>query len=162
MSKELKILLAAPRGFCAGVDRAIEIVEKALIVWAIAGVFSVCTVWAGKWGLTLLEQIPGGFAWIIGAALGAILAPVYGIMIVDYYVIKKERIDVNELFSASNDGKYYYNQGWNRNAFIAWIIAGIFSILTVWYPTLSFLGGYAWIIGAALGAALHLAMSKRG
>lgn len=30
MSKELKILLAAPRGFCAGVDRAIEIVEKAL------------------------------------------------------------------------------------------------------------------------------------
>ena len=30
MSNELKILLAAPRGFCAGVDRAIEIVEKAL------------------------------------------------------------------------------------------------------------------------------------
>ena len=30
MSKELKILLASPRGFCAGVDRAIEIVEKAL------------------------------------------------------------------------------------------------------------------------------------
>ena len=31
MSKELKILLASPRGFCAGVDRAIEIVKKALI-----------------------------------------------------------------------------------------------------------------------------------
>ena len=30
MSKELKIFLASPRGFCAGVDRAIEIVEKAL------------------------------------------------------------------------------------------------------------------------------------
>ena len=30
MSKELKILLASPRGFCVGVDRAIEIVEKAL------------------------------------------------------------------------------------------------------------------------------------
>tara|TARA_Y100000590_G_scaffold365521_1_gene424427 strand:+ start:247 stop:1191 length:945 start_codon:yes stop_codon:yes gene_type:complete len=30
MSKELKIYLASPRGFCAGVDRAIEIVEKAL------------------------------------------------------------------------------------------------------------------------------------
>ena len=30
MSKELKILLAYPRGFCAGVDRAIEIVKKAL------------------------------------------------------------------------------------------------------------------------------------
>ena len=31
MSKELKILLVSPRGFCAGVDRAIEIVKKALI-----------------------------------------------------------------------------------------------------------------------------------
>ena len=30
MFKELKILLASPRGFCAGVDRAIEVVEKAL------------------------------------------------------------------------------------------------------------------------------------
>ena len=30
MSKELKILLASPRGFCAGVDRAIEIVKKTI------------------------------------------------------------------------------------------------------------------------------------
>ena len=30
MPRELKILLASPRGFCAGVDRAIEIVKKAL------------------------------------------------------------------------------------------------------------------------------------
>ncbi len=30
MDKELKILLASPRGFCAGVDRAIEIVRKTL------------------------------------------------------------------------------------------------------------------------------------
>ena len=30
--------------------------------------------------------------------LGAILAPVFGIMIVDYYVIKKEKLDVNALF----------------------------------------------------------------
>ena len=31
MKKEIKILLASPRGFCAGVDRAIEIVKKALV-----------------------------------------------------------------------------------------------------------------------------------
>ena len=29
-NKKLKILLAAPRGFCAGVDRAIEIVKKSI------------------------------------------------------------------------------------------------------------------------------------
>ena len=31
MTKKLKILLASPRGFCAGVDRAIEIVKKTLV-----------------------------------------------------------------------------------------------------------------------------------
>ena len=93
--------------------------------------------------------------------LGAILAPVYGIMITDYYIIKKETIDINELFSAEPGGAYYYDGGWNRKAFIAWGIAGIFSVTTVWHPTLSILGGYAWIIGAALGAILHYAMSRR-
>ena len=91
--------------------------------------------------------------------LGAILAPVFGIMIVDYYVIKKERLDVNQLFSSKKGSKYYYNDGWNQKAFVAWAIAGVFSVLTVWHPALSGLGGYAWIIGAALGTVLHLMMS---
>ena len=93
--------------------------------------------------------------------LGAILAPVYGIMIVDYYVIKKERIDINQLFSSKKGGKYYYNDGWNQKAFVAWAIAGVFSVLTVWHPALSSLGGYAWIIGAALGTVLHLMLSGK-
>ena len=93
--------------------------------------------------------------------LGAILAPVYGIMIVDYYVIKKQRIDINQLFSTKKGGKYYYNDGWNQKAFVAWAIAGVFSVLTVWHPSLSWLGGYAWIIGAALGTVLHLMMSGK-
>jgi len=93
--------------------------------------------------------------------LGAILAPVYGIMIVDYYVIKNQRIDVNQLFSTKKGGKYYYNDGWNQKAFVAWAVAGVFSVLTVWHPSLSGLGGYAWIIGAALGTVLHLMMSGK-
>ncbi len=91
--------------------------------------------------------------------LGAILAPVYGIMIVDYYVIKKQKLDINQLFSSKKGSKYYYNDGWNQKAFVAWAIAGVFSVLTVWHPALSGLGGYAWIIGAALGTVLHLMMS---
>ena len=31
MSNNLKILLASPRGFCAGVERAIEVVNQALV-----------------------------------------------------------------------------------------------------------------------------------
>jgi len=29
-NREIKVLLSAPRGFCAGVERAIEIVQKSI------------------------------------------------------------------------------------------------------------------------------------
>ena len=70
--------------------------------------------------------------------LGAILAPVYGIMIVDYYVIKKsEELILINYFLLKKVAKYYYNDGWNQKAFVAWAIAGVFSVLTVWHPSLS-------------------------
>ena len=67
-----------------------------------------------------------------------------------------------ELFSSKKGGKYYYDGGWNSKAFIAWVIAGIFSIATVWHPALAWMGGYAWIVGAALGAFLQYLMSNKG
>ena len=48
-------------------------------------------------------------------------------------------IDVNDLFSCKEGGQYFYNGGWNTKAFLAWVIAGVFSIATVWHPSLSFL-----------------------
>ena len=112
----------------------------------------------GAFWVSFISQV-GMFPFV--NTLGAILAPVYGIMIVDYYVIKNQRLDVNQLFSTKKGGKYYYNNGWNQKAFVAWAIAGVFSVLTVWHPALSWLGGYAWIIGAALGTILHLMMSGK-
>jgi len=104
--------------------------------------------------------------------LGAILAPVFGIMIVDYYVIKKQRLDVDDLFSDSPKGKYHYNGGFNGKGMLAWALSGYIAVGTVW-PNILFLGlddffanlggggGYAWIIGASLGAVIHLAISSK-
>jgi NCS1 family nucleobase:cation symporter-1 len=116
----------------------------------------------GAFWVSFISQV-GMFPFV--NTLGAILAPVYGIMIVDYYVIKKQRLDVNQLFSSKKGGKYYYNDGWNQKAFVAWALAGVFSVSTVWAGKwgLTLLaqipGGFAWIIGAALGTILHLMMS---
>ena len=132
--------------------------------------------------------ITAGFGFIIGGmwvavitqmglfpfvnTLGAILAPVFGIMIVDYYIIKKEKLDVDALFDASPSGKYHYNGGFNYKGMLAWILSGYIAVGSVW-PNILFLGlddffanlggggGYAWIIGASLGAVVHLAISKR-
>ena len=104
--------------------------------------------------------------------LGAILAPVFGIMITDYYIIKKQRLDVDDLFSDSPNGKYHYNGGFNGKGILAWVLSGYIAVGTVW-PNILFLGmddffanlggggGYAWIIGASLGAVIHLAISSK-
>lgn len=42
-------------------------------------------------------------------------------------------------------------------ALAAFAIGAVFSVATVWVPALASLTGFAWIIGAALGAVLHLA-----
>ena len=104
--------------------------------------------------------------------LGAILAPVFGIMIADYYIIKQQKLNIDDLFSESTTGAYHYNGGFNGKGMLAWAISGYVAVGTVWPKILVFGlddffanlgggGGYAWIIGASLGAIIHLAISKR-
>jgi len=130
--------------------------------------------------------ITAGFGFVIGGlwvsvitqmgmfpfvnTLGAILAPVFGIMMSDYYLIKNQRLDVNDLFDGKG-GKYFYGNGFNSKAMYAWVISGYIAMGTVWPNLLIFDvlkdffanagGGFAWIIGAALGAVIHFAISKR-
>lgn len=120
--------------------------------------------------ITALIAFPIGALWVsvisnLGIfgfvnTLGAILAPMYGIMIVDYYLIKKQELDIQDLFSTDPGGKYYYDGGWNRKALIAFFPAAIFSVASVWVPALADLSGFAWVIGAALGAVTHYALSR--
>jgi len=132
--------------------------------------------------------ITAGFGFIIGGmwvavitqmglfpfvnTLGAILAPVFGIMMVDYYIIKNEKLDVDALFDDSPKAKYHYSGGFNTKGMLAWVLSGYIAVGTVWpnililglddfFANLGGGGGYAWIIGASLGAVVHLAISKR-
>lgn len=90
--------------------------------------------------------------------LGAILAPLYGVLVADYYIVQRRAVKVADLFSMDEAGRYFYTRGWNLRALIAIGIAGIFSIAAVWMPMLSGLSGFAWVIGAVLGAVLYVAV----
>ena len=93
--------------------------------------------------------------------LGAVLAPLYGILVADYYLIKQRDLAVQDLFSAAPGRAYYYDGGWNRKALIAFALAGLFSVASVWVPALGALSGYAWLIGAALAAILYYALMRK-
>jgi len=130
---------------------------------------AICGFVVGGLWVSVITQM-GMFPFV--NTLGAILAPVFGIMIVDYYVIKNEKIDVNALFSDSPKGKYHYNNGFNQKGMVAWILSGYIAVGSVWpnilpgglgdfFSNLGGGGGYAWIIGAALGAIVHYAISSK-
>lgn len=93
--------------------------------------------------------------------LGAILAPLYGVLIADYYIIRRRRVDLLKTFTMDRKGPYYYRDGWNFRGLVAVAIAAVFAVCTVWVPALQDLSGFAWIIGAALGGAFYL-VAMRG
>ena len=76
-------------------------------------------------------------------------------MITDYYLIKKQKLNIQDLFSSAPEGKYHYNNGWNNKALQAFAVAAIFSIGTVWMPALEALAGFGWVVGAVLGGLIY-------
>ena len=104
----------------------------------------------GLWTAVISEIGISGFV----NTLGATLAPLYGILVVDYYLIRRQKLNRDELYNMSG-GAYHYGNGWHENALVAFGIGAVFSVATVWVPALGALTGYAWIIGAALGGAIY-------
>lgn len=129
------------------------------INFRVAGIItSVCALVIGGLWVSTISQI--GILGLVNT-LGAVLAPVYGIIIVDFYLVKSGKLDVDQLFSAAPDGPYFYTNGWNIAAVVSFVLPAIFSVLTVWVPMLNALSGFAWIIGAGFGGVFYWAIAKR-
>lgn len=75
--------------------------------------------------------------------IGAILASISGILFVDYYLLRKRRVNVQDLYK--NHGQYRFHGGVNVAGFISWIIGGITAYLILEY---SFLVGFV-VAGAS-------------
>ncbi len=59
-----------------------------------------------------LLQSSGGYIFVWLGGYGALLGPIAGILIADYWIVRRTRIDVDALYRA--DGSYAYRSGWNR------------------------------------------------
>jgi NCS1 family nucleobase:cation symporter-1 len=58
------------------------------------------------------------------SAYSTFVSSIAGVMFSDYYFVRREHLDMNELYSASSEGLYYYMYGINWRAYVAYI-AGI-------------------------------------
>jgi nucleobase:cation symporter-1, NCS1 family len=93
----------------------------------------------------------GGAAHFVGV-IGATMGPIFGVIMVDYYLIRKGMIDVNALYQ--ENGRYRFQGGWNVAAFVAAGIGAIFSsILPNFTDALpAWWGVYGWFFGVAIAA----------
>ncbi len=92
--------------------------------------------------------------------LGALIGPLFGILIAGYYVVAKQRVHVDDMFTMKPSGAYWFRNGYNPNAVAAVLLAGVPAVLIAILPkTIADLGGfdiswisnYTWFIGCGLG-----------
>ena len=92
---------------------------------------------------------------------GAFFGPLFGVIIVDYYLIKKSSLSNKDIYSVEADSAYYYSKGWHIKALYSLIIGFIFSASTIWNINLMFLQSYAWIIGAIVSSTTYYLLAKK-
>ncbi|MBS8269383.1 NCS1 family nucleobase:cation symporter-1 [Halomonas litopenaei] len=129
------------------------------ISFKVGGLITACVAFfVGALWVSVISQI--GVPGFVNA-VGAIVAPFYGIIVVDFYLIKGRRLDVQALFSSREGDAYTYTNGWNLRAVVAFALAAIFSLATVVVPALQGLAGFGWMMGAALGGAIYYALMRQ-
>jgi NCS1 family nucleobase:cation symporter-1 len=83
------------------------------------------------------------FGWLGGYA--AVLGPVAGIMICDYFLIRRKRLVVNELYLRG--GEYEYSGGFNWRAIGALCIGSAVALIGLVVPSVRVLYDYSWFVG---------------
>ena len=112
----------------------------------------------GIFWITFLSQI-GILSFI--DTFGAFFGPLFGIMVSDFYFIKKGDLVNKDIYSLESNGVYYYSGGWHIKGVYSLILGFIFSSSTIWNSNLMFLHSYSWIIGALIAGFVYCLLAKK-
>ena len=92
--------------------------------------------------------------WLIGYS--SLLGPIAGIMVVDYFLVKKQSYDVLALYQ---DNAGY--PAWNSAGFIAFLVPVALTGLALKLPALSWFYTYGWFTGSILGGLIYYFVAKK-
>jgi nucleobase:cation symporter-1, NCS1 family len=93
--------------------------------------------------------------------LGALIGPLFGILIAGYFVISRQRVWVDDMFTLDPGGRYWFKGGYNPNAVLATAISGVVSVASVLQTAITWLPDYSWFIGCALGFVSFTLLERR-
>lgn len=100
------------------------------------------------------------FTWM--NAYGTILSPIAAILIADYWIVKKQRVDVVDLFKGK-EGRYWYGGGVNWAAIISWVAAFILPLLLYFGASgtfFTFVNSINYVWSFVIGLVLYIILMK--
>src|SRR5215217_7583430 len=89
--------------------------------------------------------------------LGSLIGPLFGILIAGYYLAARQRVAVDDMYTMAPTGRYWFRGGYNPNAVIAVVGAGVPTVLLTLFADV---GDYGWFIGCALGFVVFAALER--
>jgi NCS1 family nucleobase:cation symporter-1 len=133
-------------------------VAPSKISWRVGGMIAaVASIFITPWNLFNNPQVIHYTLDVLAAFIG----PLFGILLVDYYLIKKQQIDVDALFNDGPTGRYWYSGGINYTAVKALILSTLVGIAITFIPALQPMANFAWFTGCFLGGALFFMFARR-
>jgi len=99
---------------------------------------------------TFILGWPGGYA--------AFLGPVAGIMICDYFLVRKRNLQVEDLYLRG--GVYEYSRGFNWRAVAALAVGAGTALVGLAVPSVRVVYDYSWFVGFAVSFASYYALMK--
>jgi len=136
----------------------INFLPNTLTLKSASYIISIIGFLIGLFWLTVLSQI-GILSFI--DTFSSFFGPIIGLMIADYYLIKKCNLSNKDIYSEEIESIYYYSGGWHIKGAYSLLLGFIFSASTIWNSNLMFLQSYAFIIGVIVSFLTYYFLAKK-
>jgi nucleobase:cation symporter-1, NCS1 family len=95
--------------------------------------------------------------------LGAFIGPLFGVLIADFYLVRRQHVVVDDLVTLSPRGRYWYSHGYNPPAIVATVVGAAIAVVPVLWsngPGMTAAVQYTWFIGMIIAFAVYMAIGR--
>jgi NCS1 family nucleobase:cation symporter-1 len=96
--------------------------------------------------------------------LGAFIGPLFGVLIAGHYLVARQKVTVDDLFTMSTGGRYWFRNGYNPAAIGATAAGAVIAVIPVLWsdgPGMRTTAQYSWFIGMAVGLVLYTVLAPK-
>jgi NCS1 family nucleobase:cation symporter-1 len=129
------------------------------ISWRAGGMLAACgAIFITPWNLF---NSPAVIHYTLDV-LASFIGPLFGILVIDFYLVKKQKVVIDDLYSESPNGAYYFDKGVNWLAIKALVPGVVVGLVMSFLPgfmehpgPFKDLANFAWFIGVVVGGVTY-------